>query len=266
MPTPSTTTTASTRADALRNILILDTETTGVDTIDHTIEIGMVLWSVEHRSTITVFSTVAVPPKGTGNEAEWVNGIPAGMLANLDVDPDMQSRLVAKLPLSIAAQSDAIVAHNADFDKRFCKKRWPELVAEYPWICTMEDFVWPKQAPSAKLSDIALAHGQAVVAAHRAINDCLMIVRLFESIPDIAVRLEKALAYSKQPKLLVQAKCKFTQNHLAKHAGFRYNSGDDGRPKGWINRMTRDEYELLMRSKPPFPVEIVGPQMKKARG
>ena len=69
----------------LRNVLIVDCETTGLDREkDRVIEIGYVLWSVEHRTMLEVYSGLLYAPE---NPAEHINSIPATALANGDAEP-----------------------------------------------------------------------------------------------------------------------------------------------------------------------------------
>lgn len=219
----------------LENVLIIDTETTGVDPDKHAvIEVGCVLWSLEHRAMVETYSALL---PGDSNEAEDANGIPPALLAA--GDPHVLENVA-----ELAQFAQAYVAHNADFDRGFLQ---PHRCRLMPWICTMEDFDWPVRRPKRALTEIALAHGVAVVAAHRAINDCLILARLFERLDDSAERLERALEHALLPRGRVVAKVPYEQRDLAKAEHFQW----DPERKQWWRRMAIADAEKL-----PFPVKI----------
>lgn len=208
----------------LNTVLIVDAETTGVDReSDHVIEIGYVLWSVQHRTILEAYSGLLWAEK---NPAQAVNGIPADALPQ-DA-PDGPWRMLGKA----ASRADAIVAHQADFDRAFLERGMSEFDtgAAKIWICTREDVTWPRAGAGQSLTAIALAHGCAVVAAHRAVNDCLLLARLFESVPDIAARLEAGYAHAQLPKVRLVSLAPFEQKDEVKAHGFKW---DPGRREWW---------------------------------
>lgn len=196
----------------MKNVLICDVETTGLDRDkDQAIELGYVLWSVEHRVMLEVYSGL-LPARE--NPAEAVNGIPARALPHGD---DFSS--IWNMLRDASSRCDAIVAHQADFDRAFLGVHLDE---ERAWICTIEDLKWPRQGAGNSLIAIALAHGVGIVAAHRAINDCLTLARLFEAVPDIDARLEAAHAHALLPKGEVISLAPFEEKEIVKAHGFKW--------------------------------------------
>lgn len=63
----------------MKNILLLDTETTGTDESAVCIEVAVALYSVEHAAVTRSYSSLI--QHGT-NEAEHINRIPVGLLAS----------------------------------------------------------------------------------------------------------------------------------------------------------------------------------------
>lgn len=60
-------------------LLLLDVETSGLDEKkDHLVEVGLVRWSVTHRTILTAASWVVAAPS---NAAAEINGIPEAALA-----------------------------------------------------------------------------------------------------------------------------------------------------------------------------------------
>ena len=137
----------------IEKILILDTETTGLDeNNDEVIEIGCILFDVSHKC---VLSQVSFLFPVNENEAEYVNGIPAEVT---NISQPWQEGL--NFFLKLVDYSDFIVSHNVEFDKKwFGKGRLPKLNKK--WICSLEDINWSFQKslkirPS--VTDLSLIH------------------------------------------------------------------------------------------------------------
>ena len=92
----------------IHNALIIDTETTGTEATDRVIEVGCILYSVEHAAPLRSFASLI---HADANPAEHVNHIPAALLA--DAPPaDYVWNEIAKLVYM--GEPDVVVAHNAD--------------------------------------------------------------------------------------------------------------------------------------------------------
>ncbi len=219
-----------------KNILILDTETTGLDNeIDHCIEVGSILFNVESRSVLAQQSFLLPVEQ---NNAENINRIPAEITR-------LPQPLVEAIKYfdSLVQASDLIVAHNVEFDKKwFGIDKLPEI--DKRWICSMDDISWPadrqlKSRPSVR--DLALAYGVPVWNAHRALTDCIYIAEVFKRCGELENLLVRAL----EPKVLFRAEISYEERHLAKNAGFRWNDAIKG---AWSRRMTRRDAEKLQFS------------------
>ncbi len=212
----------------MKNVLILDLETSGLDREhDEVIELGYVLWSVEHRSMVECYSAVLL---GEGNAAEIFNAIPPGVRA-FGTDPEIAWTIAGHA----AQQADIVLAHQADFDRAFVWRAASSFESSMPyegaadllrptWVCTLEDMVWPVTSAYHSLVAIALAHGVAVTSAHRAINDCLLLARLLERLGDEADdRLHLALQRASRPKAEFIARTAYKDKDLVKSAGFHWD-------------------------------------------
>ena len=222
------------------NILILDTETTGLDNeIDDCLEVGSILFNVKSRSVLAQQSFL-LPVQN--NNAEKINNIPAEITRL----PQPLSEAI-KYFESLVKSSDAIVAHNAEFDmKWFGINKLPQI--EKQWICSMEDITWPaerqlKTRPSVR--DLALAYGVPVWNAHRALTDCIYLAEVFRRCSELERMLSRAL----EPKVLYRAEISYEKRYLAKNAGFRWNDAIKG---AWSRKMSRRDMEKL-----EFPVHEV---------
>ena len=223
-----------------KNILILDTETTGLDNEnDDCVEVGSILFNVKSRSVLAQQSFL-LPVEI--NNAEKINNIPAEITRL----PQPLSEAITYFE-SLVRVSDVIVAHNAEFDmKWFGFNKLPQI--EKQWICSMDDITWPadrqlKTRPSVR--DLALAYGVPVWNAHRALTDCIYLSEVFKRCSD----LEKLLIRALEPKVLLRADISYEERYLAKSAGFRWNDAIKG---AWSRKMSRRDMQKL-----EFPVHEV---------
>lgn len=213
----------------IESILILDTETTGLDSDkDEVIEIGCILFHVTSRSVLSQVSFL-IPVES--NEAQHVNGISAE-ISNFKQPWNEGLNFFLKL----VDCCDLIVAHNAAFDKKwFGKGKLPKLHKK--WICSLEDVNWGfnkliKNRPS--VTNLALGFGVPVWSLHRALSDCFYLSEVFKKCDDLELILLKAL----EPRLLYKAIVSYEDRYLAKNAGFRWNDPIQG---AWTRRLTENE-------------------------
>ena len=226
---------------SIENILILDTETTGLDhECDDCIEVGSILFNVKNRAVLAHQSFLLPVEK---NNAEKINNIPA------EITRLSQPLLEAiKYFESLVQASDVIVAHNSEFDRKwFGLKKLPKI--EKSWICSMDDITWPgdrqlRTRPSVR--DLALAYGVPVWNAHRALTDCIYLAEVFKRCDGLEKLLNRAL----EPKVLIRADISYEKRYLAKNAGFRWNDEIKG---AWSRKMSRRDMAEL-----DFPVHEVG--------
>ena len=221
-------------------LLILDTETTGLSTLQgQCIEVGAILFHVPHRAVLTQVSFLM---PCAGNAAEGINGIPAAVTR---LEQPWQDALACFR--SMVGACEALVAHNVAFDRQWFGLG-PLPVLDRPWICSMEDIHWPaerqlRSTPSVR--DLALAYGVPVWAAHRALTDCIYLAQVFERCVDLEALLQAAL----EPRSLYRAELPYAERHRALEAGFRWN---EAVPRAWSRRLSRREAEALA-----FPVQLV---------
>lgn len=224
----------------LERLLVLDTETTALHPdAGECIEVGAVLFHVPSRSVLTQVSFL-LPCQANGAEA--INGIPAAVS---QLEQPWQEALSCFL--AMVARADAILAHNAAFDRQwFGRGPLPDL--ERPWICSMDDIPWPSSRqlrPAPSVRDLAIAYGVPVWAAHRALTDCTYLVSVLQRCEDLEELLERAL----EPRQLYRAQLSYSERHQAKAAGFRWNDPVAG---AWTKRLSEREASTL-----PFPVNPV---------
>jgi DNA polymerase-3 subunit epsilon len=231
-----------------QRLLILDTETTGLDPQrDRCIELGAVLFDLPRRS---VLSQVSLLLPCDQNAAEAVNGIDP----ELTQQPQPWQQGLRWFE-ALLASADLVVAHNASFDRQWFGIE-PLPAIHKPWLCTMEDIRWPadrnlRSTPSVR--DLALAYGVPVWAAHRALTDCIYLAQVFERCSDLEQLVQQGL----EPRRLYRARLSYEERHRAREAGFRWNEPVSG---AWSRRLSEREASLL-----PFPVVPVdGDQQRRS--
>jgi DNA polymerase III subunit epsilon len=220
--------------------MIVDVETTGLDPeADAVIEVAAILYSTEHRAILQQVSTLLPVRK---NPAEDVNGIKVEVAGIVTSD---MKRVVQDAIFEMACKSNFWVAFHSDFDKAFCDKMGMLDGLKMPWAAAAA-ITYPRQSTRRDLVNIALANGVPIINAHRALDDCRILAELLGKVPD----LEAQLARAARPKVTVIALVSYDNRHLAKDAGFVWDSLVS---KAWAKRMPLEDAEAL-----PFAVEVLG--------
>ena len=224
----------------INSIIILDTETTGLDEKENEIiEVGCILF---HVSTRSILSQISFLLPVSINNAEDINGIPAEV-----TNFNQPWKEAINFFLKLVEASDLIVAHNVEFDKKwFGIGKLPKL--DKKWVCSLDDINWSfkktlKNRPS--VTDLALSFQIPVWNLHRALSDCYYIAEVFKKCEDLENLLIKAM----EPRFLFKAIVSYERRDLAKKAGFRWNNPVQG---AWTRKMSEDEAKDL-----EFEVELL---------
>jgi DNA polymerase-3 subunit epsilon len=157
------------RTGEVAKVLILDTETTGLDASkDRIIELAMLLVDVDMKTgqplqVLDVYDELEDPGFPIPPDALRITGITDAMVAGKRLDEARIAALMEGVSL--------VIAHNARFDRGFMEKRLPAF-AELPWCCSVNEIDWSAQGRgSAKLEFLAHEMGW-FYDAHRAEMDC----------------------------------------------------------------------------------------------
>lgn len=159
-------------------IAVIDTETTGFDPRrDKIIEFAYAIIEVDHNGLIARIceygSMLNDPGIHLPSRIKLLTGLDDDDLLGRVIDPDMLCHILQKC--------DAILCHNAAFDRPFIEELLPALPA-MSWICSMTDIDWLVEGfDGAKLGHLIMQCGLFNPEAHRAIDDVTTLINLLAS-------------------------------------------------------------------------------------
>jgi DNA polymerase-3 subunit epsilon len=205
-------------------ILVLDTETTGLDAAKESIiELAMLRVRVDLAtglpiSPVEVYDELEDPGKPIPKEVVALTGIQDADVAGKKLDEQRIAQMLEGV--------DLVIAHNAGFDRPFVERRLPQF-AQLPWSCSFADINWKAQGrSSAKLESLAQAVGW-FYDAHRAEMDChALLAVLAAKLPQSeGTGLTQLVRAASLPGFRVQAtNAPFDAKDKLKARGYRWNA------------------------------------------
>ena len=128
-----------------------------------------------------------------------------------------------------------VIAHNADFDRRFLEKRLPVFATKH-WAYSRTDIDWKAESiRSSALEFVAYSLG-FFHDAHRAASDCRATVHaLAQRLPGSGrLALQALLEQGRLPSWRLWARdAAIEKKDLLKARGYSWSPGEAGRPKCW---------------------------------
>lgn len=219
----------------MKYVALLDTETQGLDVTKHTvIEVAVMLYDIQHAQPVSSFASLI---RADSNPSFDINGIPSSMLPDA-IEPDLVWRAVRWL----IGPAEVVIAHNSEFDRKFC----PDL--EKPWVCSENDIKWPGRARGGSLVHLALSLGLGVANAHRAMADVDTLARILTRLAEQGGDLEALIRHGMRPKQKWIAVVPYERRQEAKDHGFRW----DDPTKTWWRVMPAEDTDKLS-----FPVRLL---------
>ena len=218
-----------------QRVIVLDTETTGLDSQNEkVIELAMLSVRVDSVTglpvgPVSIYESFEDPGKPIPPQITEITGIDDSMVQGQRIDDAAVTALVA--------QADLVVAHNAGFDRPFVEGRWP-VFAGKAWGCSFQGIDWKKEGSgSAKLEFLASERGW-FYDAHRAQVDCHALLQVL-SVPlsDGQTGLARLLAEAGQTRYKLRATgAPFETKDKLKSRGYRW----DGEGRVWWCSLASD--------------------------
>jgi DNA polymerase III subunit epsilon len=226
---------------------VVDVETTGTNPDrDKIIEFGICLFEY-YRQNGRIYKVIgswewledpgcSIPPEITN-----ITGITDEMVAGHTIDDRAVDDLLSRVVL--------VIAHNADFDRRFLEKRVP-VFAEKHWACSRFDINWKAEGiRSSALEFVAYSLG-FFHDGHRAASDCRATLHaLAQPLPGTGrLALQALLEQARLPTWRLWARdAAIEKKDFLKARGYAWSPGEFGRPKCWY-RDVQDSEKLAEAS------------------
>ncbi|ATU71715.1 DNA polymerase III polC-type [Gluconacetobacter sp. SXCC-1] len=239
--------------------MFLDLETTGLSAAkDEIIEFGIVpfVYTLEGKilGTLEPFSRLREPSCPIPPQITALTGITPDMVAGQRVTADEVAGFVA--PASL------IIAHNANFDRKFAEAFSPVFTTK-PWACSMRDVDWAAEGyEGRKLSYLGMQAG-FWFDGHRAVDDCQAGIAILDRVLPVSERpaLAALLDNARQIRCRIWAEnAPYEYKDTLRQRGYRWNDGTDGNPRAWSITLAEGavEAELAYLSAEVFsrPVDL----------
>jgi DNA polymerase-3 subunit epsilon len=212
---------------------VVDVETTGTNADhDRIIELGICLFEYDRQNgrIYKVLGSwewfedpgVSVPP-----EIVQITGITDEMVSGHRIDDRAVNDVLSRVVL--------VIAHHADFDRRFLEKRFPAFATKH-WACSRFDIDWKAEGiRSSALEFVAYSLG-FFHDGHRAASDCRATLHtLAQPLPGTGrLALQALLEQARLPTWRLWARdAAIEKKDILKARGYAWSPGEFGRPKCW---------------------------------
>jgi DNA polymerase-3 subunit epsilon len=212
---------------------VVDVETTGTNPDrDKIIELGICLFEYDRQSgriykILGSWEWFEDPAVSIPSEITNITGITDKMVAGHTIDDRAVDDLLSRVVL--------VIAHNADFDRRFLERRLPAFAAKH-WACSRFDIDWKAEGiRSSALEFVAYSLG-FFHDGHRAASDCRATLHaLAQPLPGTGrLALQALLEQARLPTWRLWARdAAIEKKDVLKARGYTWSPGEFGRPKCW---------------------------------
>ena len=225
---------------ATKIAVYIDLETTGLNhETDEIIEIALVpfRYSTDGRifELLTPYNELQEPKSGLiSEEITKITGITNEIVKGRNID--LQN------VIDCVSEASLIIAHNAEFDRKFAEAEF-EIFNTKPWACSLNQIPWREEGlDSGKLEYLAMKSG-FFYEAHRATTDCYAGIELLSQRLPNSRRLAFQVLLTtarKDSRRIWAEQAPFDFKDILKSRGYRWNDGNDGRPKAWFYDVNED--------------------------
>jgi DNA polymerase-3 subunit epsilon len=235
---------------------VVDVETTGTNPDrDKIVELGICLFEYDRQSgriykVLGSWEWLEDPGLPIPAEITKITGVTDEMVAGQRIDDRAVNDLLGRVVL--------VIAHNADFDRRFLERRLPAFVTKH-WGCSRSDIDWRAEGiRSSALEFVAYSLG-FFHDGHRAASDCRATLHaLAQTLPGTGrLAFQALLEQARLPTWRLWARdAAIEKKDLLKARGYAWSPGEFGRPKCWY-RDVSDAEKLVEASW--FRANVTGP-------
>lgn len=244
--------------------VFVDVETTGLDkSKDKIIELALVPFEYTKDGRIfrilDSYCSFQDPGEPISQHVTSLTGITNEMVKGHAINNSCVEEIIKSANL--------IIAHNADFDRKFIEKQFPIFI-EKPWACTYTQIGWVEEGiASAKLEYLAYSFN-FFYEAHRAEIDCLVGIHLLSQILPVSGKsaLNVLLDGARKNMYLIWAEgSPYDAKDVLKARGYRWNDGNNNKPKAWFIEVSsdlKDEeinflYQEIYKRKPDLRIDEI---------
>ncbi len=220
--------------------IFLDVETTGLDAqVERIIELALLPFKFTSDGKIyevmEPFDQLEDPQKPISPEITSITGITDDMVKGQDIDDQIVTNIVK--------DAAVVIAHNARFDRPFVEQRW-NIFESKAWACSLSQIPWSDYGfESPKLEYLAYRLG-FFYDGHRASIDCQVgLDILSRPLGDEKTPILKTLLDAARQKTfrLWAIGAPFEAKDELKARGYRWNNGENGKPKAWHKDFSESE-------------------------
>jgi DNA polymerase-3 subunit epsilon len=229
-----------TTMNGLHRGVIVDIETTGLDPQAEIIQLAILPFAYDTGGRVLGADSpfvgledpfMDIPPKVTR-----LTGLTTEMVYGQILERDQVEAAVGSPSI--------VIAHHAAFDRPFLERRF-EFFSRLPFACSMQQVNWEDEGFEGTRLSYLLMKAGLFHRAHDAGSDCAAVLSLLDSrLPSGVTALSVLLNTASRPKLrfwAVDAAIEFKE--ILKQRGYRWNPGDDGRPRAWFKDVAEDASE-----------------------
>jgi len=230
--------------------IVLDTETTGLDTQrDKIIELGFIAFEYDANSgniyrILHTYNGFEDPKQALSDVVKKITGITDAMLQGKKLDEKEIEHWLEK--------ADVIIAHNAAYDRQILEQRLT-AGSDANWACTINDIDWLGEGIGSRKLDYVAYQMGFFFDAHRAVNDALATLHLLsKKLPSSGQLAMQALLNSAREKSrrYFAIGAPFEKKDTLKDRGYRwlantsYTDAFGNKKKGvWSKSVAWDEAE-----------------------
>ena len=213
--------------------ICIDAETTGLNFAqDKIIELGIVAFEYDPVSAKITrvtdrYAGFEDPGFPLSVETTEITGITDDMVQGHTFDDVQVNRL--------ASQATIVIAHNADFDRKFVETRFP-VFSKVSWACSVSQINWQAERISSRVLEYLLFKFGWFINAHRALDDAEGVLGiLLEKLPVSNASVFKALLEKCEEvsSKISAVGAPFDKKDILKQRGYRWNDGSQGSIKAW---------------------------------